>query len=68
MRATPIPGEMSSYVAAFMAILGAIVGLVLLVASINIAGMMLARAAARRRDTAVRLALGASARGWCASS
>jgi predicted permease len=60
MRATPIPGEASSYVAAFMAILGAIVGLVLLVASINVAGMMLARAAARRRDTAVRLALGAS--------
>jgi predicted permease len=60
MRATPIPGEMSTYVGAFMAILGAIVGLVLVVASINIAGMMLARAAARRRETAVRLALGAS--------
>jgi predicted permease len=60
MRATPIPGEASTYVGAFMAILGAIVALVLVVASINIAGMMLAGAAARRRETAVRLALGAS--------
>ena len=59
MRATPVPGEFSGPVAAFMALLGAIVGLVLLVASINIAGMMLARAVARRKETGVRLALGA---------
>lgn len=57
---SPVPARLEGPITGFMTLLLVLTGLLLLVASMNVAGMLVARATGRRKEIAIRLSMGST--------